>query len=115
MKPEIAVLVALIAVESALAQPSSNDDTVLEEVIVTAQFRHQNLQETPLAISVLDGADLQQRNMVRLPDIAKSVPNASFENGDSGTGKTAQIFIRGVGQADFQYVVEPGVGIYIDD
>ena len=115
MKPEIAVLVALIAADVALAQPPSNDDSVLEEVIVTAQFRHQNLQETPLAISVVDGASIQQRNMVRLPDIAKSVPNASFENGDSGAGKTAQVFIRGVGQGDYQYVVEPGVGVYIDD
>ena len=115
MKPEVAVLVALIAADAALAQPPSNDDSVLEEVVVTAQFRHQNLQETPLAISVVDGASIQQRNMVRLPDIAKSVPNASFENGDSGAGKTAQVFIRGVGQGDYQYVVEPGVGVYIDD
>ena len=115
MKPEIAVLVTLIAADRALAQPPSNDDSVLEEVIVTAQFRHQNLQETPLAITVVDSASIQQRNMVRLPDIAKSVPNASFEHGGSRSGKTAEVFIRGIGQADYQYNVEPGVGIYIDD
>lgn len=115
MKYRALLLVPLIVTNAAPAQPASDPDSVLEEVIVTAQFRQQNLQETPLAVSVVDGASIQQRNMVRLPDIAKSVPNASFENGGSGAGKTAQVFIRAVGQGDYQYVVEPGVGIYIDD
>jgi iron complex outermembrane recepter protein len=111
----LAFLVATIAPAVTLAQSASDQGSILEEVIVTAQHRQQNLQETPLAVSVVDAATIERRNIVQFTDIAKSVPNATFNNGGSGSGKTAEIYIRGVGQADYQYVVEPGVGVYIDD
>jgi iron complex outermembrane receptor protein len=114
LRHRVAFLVAIIAPGAALAQSASDKDSILEEVIVTAQHRQQNLQETPLAVSVVDAASIKQRNVVQLADIAKSVPNATFDT-DSGSGKTAQIFIRGIGQFDYQYVVEPGVGVYVDD
>jgi len=95
------------------AQPQSA--TELPEVVVTAQFVEQNLQDTPIAITAVNAEMLEARNQTNIAQVAAQAPNVSLrpqpQNG--GTGLTA--FIRGVGQVDFNYAVEPGVGLYVDD
>ncbi len=66
MKYRAVLLITWIAADVAWAQPASDHDAVLEEVIVTARFRRQNLQETPLAVSVIDGASTQPLSALRL-------------------------------------------------
>ena len=90
----------------------TDDDNV---IIVTAQFRAQNLQDTPLAITAVTGEQLEQRSQTRLSDITAQAPSVQLQPGAAGTGKSMSAFIRGVGQADMSPSVEPGVGIYIDD
>jgi iron complex outermembrane recepter protein len=87
----------------------------LEEIVVTAQFRTENLQTVPLAITAISAARMEQQNMTNLTDVAKAAPNVLLYPGGSGVGKAAQAFIRGVGQGDFDFALEPGVGVYIDD
>jgi len=87
----------------------------LQEVIVTAQFRSQNLQQTPIAISALSGAQLAEQNITDISGAGALAPNVTFGANSQGFGQIASIFIRGVGQADPHFAVEPGVGMYIDD
>ena len=84
-----------------------------EHIIVTAQFREQNLQDTPLAITALTGEMLEERGQTDLADIA--APNVTLREAPATYGPAVAAYIRGVGQRDTTFALEPGVGIYIDD
>jgi iron complex outermembrane receptor protein len=96
--------------------PAAASEAVLEEIIVTAEFRSEKNQETPIAITALSGEALTDRGIQNLDDIAKSAPNVTtFMNG-AAFGKTMAASIRGIGQGDFNFAqTEQGVGIYVDD
>ncbi len=104
---------ALLGAGTAQAQTPAND--ALEEVIVTAQFREQNLQETPLAITAITGDMLERRSQTDISEVARQAPNVTLaaQNQEYASGLIA--YIRGIGQNDPNFAVEPGVGIYVDD
>jgi len=87
----------------------------LEEVVVTAQFRAQRLQDTPIAISAISADTLASRSAGDIAAAANAAPNVNISKGALGFGQTAAVFIRGIGQSDPHFAVEPGVGMYIDD
>jgi iron complex outermembrane receptor protein len=87
----------------------------LAEVVVTARFREENLQSTPLAISAFSEEDLVARSVVNVSDLGATIPNAFIRQQNSNFGPTQAIGMRGIIQTDFTYAFEPAVGIYIDD
>ena len=87
----------------------------LGEIVVTAQFRQQNLQDTPIAITAVNAAMLESRSQTRISDVAAQAPNVVLQPNPAGQGNSMRAFIRGVGQSDQSPSVEPGVGIYVDD
>lgn len=87
----------------------------LEEVVVTAQFVEQSLQETPIAITAITGDMLEARSQTRLADITAQTPNVILQVNPAGGGNSMRAYIRGVGQGDQSPSVDPGVGIYVDD
>ena len=91
------------------------DSNRLEEIVVTATRSTTNLQDTPLAITAITSAALEQRSMTSIQDIAAIVPNASFNQANSSFGRAVQAYIRGIGQNDFNLAFEPGVAFYVDD
>ena len=86
----------------------------LEEVIVTAQKREQNLQDIPIAITAYSAEEMENIGIATIIDLEKSVPNAQLRE-SRGTNSTLTAFIRGIGQQDPLWGFEPGVGIYVDD
>lgn len=84
----------------------------LEEIIVTARKRQETLQESPVAITALDASALQASGVANLKDLQQQSPGLTFA--DEGF-KSAAIFIRGVGQRETTALVDPGVGVYIND
>ena len=115
-----AAVIFAMAAGAAAAQPAApaegaaGADTV-GEVIVTAQFREQNLQQTPIAITAINSEMLQQRSQTDVSQVAAQAPNVTL-TAAGGQGSSSMVaFIRGVGQTDFNYALEPGVGIYVDD
>ena len=93
-------LVALMAATSpAFAQNAENTggEGGLEEVTVTARFRKELLQETPLAITALSGEALEQRGFTGVQEVAQTVPNARFAQAQAAYGKSMTAYIRGVG------------------
>lgn len=95
------------------AQPAR--DTTLEEVIVTARYREERLQDTPIAITAITVEDIEQRSFDSSYEVGYMVPNASLRPAQAAFGNTMTAYIRGIGQNDFDFAFEPGVGIYIDD
>lgn len=88
----------------------------LEEVVVTARKREENLQATPIAISAFTEQELAYRQIDSTDKLSDITPNLTFDSAapSSGSSSAAQIFIRGIGQTDFTPVTDPGVGLYID-
>lgn len=81
------------ATKAAAATPDPAEAGSLKEIVVTAQKRLSRVQDTPLAITAVGGADLRLREINSLENLAPSLPNVNF-------GKNvgfARIAIRGVG------------------
>jgi iron complex outermembrane recepter protein len=114
-------LTALIASGQALAQvpatpaPAATESIGIEEIVVTAQFREQRLQDTPIAITAVTGDMLEARSATNLSDIANSAPSVVLRASSAAFGNSITASIRGFGQIDFNPALEPGVGLYIDD
>ena len=87
----------------------------VQDIIVTAQFRRQRLQDTPVAITAVSGKALDARAQTSVTDIGAYAPNVNISPAYSSFGSSINAFIRGVGQNDSNFALEPGVGIYIDD
>src|SRR5262245_21873908 len=101
---------AIFTGEVAWAQNSG-----LEEITVTARFREENLQETPLAITAFSAENMEARNLTDVTMLDTFSPNTIIQPLGAGWGSTAAAFIRGVGLGDNSLSFEPGVPIYIDD
>jgi len=104
-----------LAAQTADTNKPDNSAAATPEIIVTAQFRRQRLQDTPLAITAVDSALLEAKQQTNLSDVADHAPNVSLRPQAGAFGASISASIRGVGQTDFNPAYEPGVGIYIDD
>lgn len=107
----------LIAAATAQAQtpPPVEDETTVGDIVVTAQFREQKLQDTPLAITAVDAATIEARSQTNLADVVKQAPSVVLLPATAAFGPSITASIRGLGQGDFNPALEPGVGLYIDD
>jgi iron complex outermembrane receptor protein len=116
LSPIAAAVSALMLAHTApaLAQ-APNQNVNLEEIIVTARFREENLQETPIAITALTTQEIEARGFTNAAQIGYTVPNTYFQKAQAAFGNSMVAFIRGVGQNDFNFAFEPGVSMYIDD
>ncbi len=111
----LALATVLANAASAQTQVAANTTGGIETVVVTAQYKEQNLQSTPLAISAVTAQDLQQRGIEDLSQIGTSVPGLMLNKAPAAFGNGVQTYIRGIGQYDTAFASEPGVGMYIDD
>jgi iron complex outermembrane receptor protein len=109
-------LFALLAGSPAQAQqaPPATDANI-GEIVVTAQFRAQRLQDTPLAITAVNAALMEAKSQTNLAQVADTAPNVTLKPQGASFGPSISASIRGIGQGDFNPAYEPGVGIYIDD
>jgi iron complex outermembrane receptor protein len=82
------------------------------EIVVTAQKRTENLQNVPVAVSVLSGAALAATGRPSLENATQLVPSLNFLK--SGTTLNQTIFLRGVGTATFSIAGEPSVSTVVD-
>jgi iron complex outermembrane receptor protein len=89
------------------------DEGPVGDIIVTAERRASNLQETPLAVTAVTGETLEKAGVAVINDLAATVPNLTSTTGPQGSAD-ANFFVRGVGQFDFIITNDPGVGLYVD-
>ncbi|MBA2238487.1 MAG: TonB-dependent receptor, partial [Lysobacter sp.] len=101
------------AQDSAPTRPTT-DATTLTGVTVTARKREETLQEVPVAVTAFTADALDRLNVEDISDLDAQVPNLTIYAA-RGSSSTVTAYIRGVGQSDPLWGVDPGVGIYLDD
>ncbi len=111
--PLTLISAAMLNVTPVSAQESQG---LLEEVIVTAQRREQNLQEVPVSVTAFSGAAIQDRNIKSAIDYLALTPNVSFtEDGQTGS-RGMGIAIRGINNlVSGENAFVNSVGIYLDE
>jgi iron complex outermembrane receptor protein len=97
--------------ESARAQ-SSGDDSTLEEVVVTARRRAENVQDVPISITQVSGAQLAASGIGDFRELDGVVPNMVQTGLESNVSPT--ISIRGIGSDARNIGFESGVSMYVD-
>ncbi|HEX5160134.1 MAG TPA: TonB-dependent receptor [Steroidobacteraceae bacterium] len=112
-----ALAAAGLASLAAVSHAQQAEAQRLEEITVTARKVQENLQDTPIAVTAITGAALEDRQVFRTDTLDQLVPNLQFANNAplAGNNASSAVFIRGIGQTDPTSTVDPGVGLYIDD
>ena len=105
----LALLTAGILAAPVIAQ----EGAVLEEVLVTAERRETLLQETPVAVSVLDEGKIQDIGLFDIADVGSLAPNTIVQM-QPGSNSNSAITVRGVGSGETSLMLDPKVGLYID-
>jgi iron complex outermembrane receptor protein len=96
--------------QSAAPTTQANPDSTLSEVVVTAERRHTDLQQTPIAATVLSGADLSSMGVVTVDQLMFATPGATVNNFGQGT----DFDIRGIGKGEHNSQTGTGVITYRD-
>ena len=95
------------------AQGNEND-SVFEEITVTATKREQNIYEVPMSLSAFSGDTIEAQGITDLVDVGKFVPNLNVTTFSAGHTSSANPFIRGIGLQDHLITTDPGVSVYVD-
>jgi len=105
---------ATVAIGVALAGQAwaqdAQSDTQVDEIVVTAQKREQNLQDVPVAVSAFGAAQLEAQSVQSLTDLSAKAPNVVLAPVGAYPYASA-FFIRGLGFADVESTFEPSVGV----
>lgn len=100
---------AVVASPADQAEQNASAPTGASDIIVTAQGRAQRLQDVPVAVSVISGAELERSNLRSLQDVTERLPNVKIVNGTNADG----LNIRGVGSGQ-NTGFEQAVGTFVD-
>lgn len=84
----------------------------IEEIVVTAQKREENLSEVPIAVSVLDAEAIEAQYANGLENLQALVPSLSFRKGN--TTRNSALTVRGIGTISFSVAAEPSVSTVVD-
>lgn len=87
--------------------------TNLEEVVVTAQRKVQNIQDVPVSVSVLTKEEMDNRQIDVVKQLLSNSPNL-LGNNNLATSTALSVFIRGVGTTENLATAETSVGVYVD-
>ena len=116
-----AISAVLAGVPVAYAQEKAAASGALDEVVVTAQKRAENLQDVPVSIQALGTQKLEELHIASLDDYVKYLPsvNMSRSNGQGNSGQpgTTHVFMRGInsGGDGNHSGSQPTVGTYLDE
>ena len=98
------------------AQNATADTDQMVEVVVTAERRAENVQNVPIAVSAFTSDAMQSRNITSIQALGNLTPGVNLDAGApfSGDRSVLSASIRGIGQDDFAFNLNPGVGVYVD-
>lgn len=105
-----AALLAVALPEIASSQESSGG---LEEIVVTARYREESVQDIPVAVTALSGSFMESNNVNSMLDIEKFSPNVEFTIMPFA-GQALSASIRGLSFDDLEKSFEPTVGVSVD-
>lgn len=102
------------ALLACLTAPALANQSVIEEVLVTAQKREQDLQDVSVAVSAFSGAAIEKMGFEEGLDITQQVPNMNFF-AIFGEASSPSVSLRGISLVNFSDSWESPVSIYVDD
>lgn len=103
----------LAFVQPALAQEKSAESNGLEEIVVTAQKRDQNMQSVPVSVTALGAETIANQRIAEFSDLTRAAPSLTITQTTSSPNNA--IILRGIGTFAFSIGVEPSVSVIIDD
>lgn len=109
-----AALFSLTGFTAVVAEEATPDDTAtLDEVVVVAQKRAQNLQDVPVAVTAISSEMLENQHIVTFNDLARVAPGLTIT--ESSNVANSSINLRGIGTFVFSTGLEPAVSVIVDD
>lgn len=117
MKKKIVCTALAVATHSlavGISPVATAQEASLEEIVVTARKRKENLQDVGLSVSAMSGTEIQRTFARDIRDLAFISPNLIIDDTSQGPGGNAAMYIRGIGVADVEKNFEPAVGVTID-
>ncbi|MDR6625006.1 TonB-dependent receptor [Caulobacter segnis] len=112
MKTGMFLSCAALALSTGVAAAQTHDSTAIEEIVVTAQKRSENLQDVPVSVTALTSDALAARGVNNVLALNNLAPGMRISAGDAAANP--KIYIRGVGLSDFNPNASSGVGVYAD-
>ena len=97
-----------------LSEDHDESAATLEEIVVTARKKEENIQETALSVSALSEEDISDRFPSDIRDLAGDSPSLLIDDLQQGPGSPTAIFIRGIGVSDVEKNFDPTTGVYLD-
>ncbi len=95
-------------------EPQRARSSVIEEIVVTAQRKEENLQDVAISVSAISGEQMEEFNFQDAQRITDQIPNF-FAGGLGGPGGPPFFSVRGISFVDFSNVNEASVGMYMDE
>ena len=110
------LLVAAFVSPAPVVAETSGDDNgrVIEEVVVTARKREENIQEVGIAVSALSQQEIDDAFARDLRDLVHVSPNLVLDDTAQGPGGVAAAYIRGIGVSEVEKNFDPAVGVVVD-
>ncbi|EJL37696.1 outer membrane receptor protein [Caulobacter sp. AP07] len=105
---------ALLTAPVALAQtaPAANQVVSIDEIVVTAQKRAENVQDVPLAITAARGETLAAMNITQPQQLSLIDPSVRFKQ--SLSSSASGLTIRGIGTSSFSAGIEQSISTVVD-
>lgn len=97
-----------------LAQEAVIADQGVQDIVVTARRREENMQSTPIAVTALGGAAIIRAQIVNVADLQRTAPGLVIATGSPGAATFAYVSIRGQGNLQPILANDPAVATYID-
>jgi iron complex outermembrane receptor protein len=107
-----AVIATLVSAQAASAQEAGDQTPLLSEIVVTAQKREQKLQDVPIAVSVVSGAQVESVGGYNAESLVQLVPSLNIRK--TNTQLNQALFLRGVGTINFAIAAQPSVAFVLD-
>jgi len=104
--------VALVSILWAAAAQAQEAPATVDEIVVTAQKRTQNLQDVPIVVTTVSGSTLRAAGVRDIKDLTILTPGLTVTSTTSSTSTTARV--RGVGTVGDNIGLESSVGVVID-
>lgn len=112
-------LTSTIAISIAMSPIYAQDEdgakeAGLEEIVVTARKRSENMQEVAISVSAVTQSEIERSFGTDIRDLASISPSIIIDDTSQGPGGLASIYIRGIGVSDVEKNFDPAVGVVVD-
>ncbi|MFN7553195.1 MAG: TonB-dependent receptor plug domain-containing protein, partial [Pseudomonadota bacterium] len=110
----VAMIAALASAQASAQQPAAEDEqaTLLDTLVVTAQKREQSLQEVPVALTYVDGSQIETLGGYNVEQLKLLVPSLNIRK--TNTALNHSIYLRGVGTINIAIAAQPSVASVLD-